>query len=140
MTAMGDFSDWLTQKYIEFRGNSVGHDRSVTEFAKWIGVPQPVVSDWMNKNGRKPKSHKSIELLVARFGVEVYDVLGLPKPLYVRELRAVPQALRERFLSAAEEISTAIYGTAMDPESPEALKIAESIMEKHGFKLTDTTQ
>lgn len=73
-----DFREWITQRYIEWRGDAYGHEGTVTEFAAWIGVSQPLVSQWMA--GSVPTSQKAITALVVRFGPEVYEVLGIENP------------------------------------------------------------
>jgi transcriptional regulator with XRE-family HTH domain len=133
---MSKFSDWMTKKYIEWRGDT---RRTVTDFADYVGVSQQTLSQWLNKDDVVPQA-KNVTVLADRFGPEIYEVLGLPVPLYIQEIRAIPQAIRERILAAASEISNAIYGSAIDPESPEALVIATTVMAKYGFKTIDTTQ
>lgn len=75
-----EFSDWITKKYTAWRGNAFGHDRSVTGFAEWVGVSQPLMSHWMKKGGKIPSSKDSINKLVEKFGLEVYEVLGFICP------------------------------------------------------------
>jgi SOS-response transcriptional repressor LexA len=74
-----EFSEWLTRKYIDWRGDAIGHERTVNDFAAWIGVSQPLVSQHMKKGGKIPENHKTIKKYVDRFGPEVYDILGLPR-------------------------------------------------------------
>jgi hypothetical protein len=73
-----DFQTWITKKYVKWRGEAVGRNRSVSDFADFIGVKQQAMSSWMN--GSIPKRHETITKLVAKFGPEVYDVLGIPNP------------------------------------------------------------
>jgi len=74
------FSDWITDKYVAWRGDAVGRDRTVTEFADWVGVSQSVMAYWMRPDGKLPRSTKSINALVSKYGPEVYEVLGLEPP------------------------------------------------------------
>ncbi len=78
---MKEFSDWITDKYREWRGDAVGRERTITDFANYIGVNQSVVSSWMKKGGKVPKHKDSIDKLVAKFGPEVYNVLGIDAAL-----------------------------------------------------------
>ena len=78
-----DFSDYLTQKYIEWRGNAIGNEKSISKFALEIGVKQPTLSQWMKKGGRKPESKEQIEKLSAYFGPEIFDTLGLRRPVEI---------------------------------------------------------
>jgi hypothetical protein len=76
---MMDFSDWITNKYIEWRGRSLGRSGSVAEFARLFNASQPLMSQWMKKSGKVPTSQKYIHALVAQYGDEVYEVLGIAK-------------------------------------------------------------
>jgi transcriptional regulator with XRE-family HTH domain len=75
-----EFWEWMTQKYIDWRGNAVGHERTISEFAKKLGVSQSLMSQWMKRGGKVPNSAKHINSLIEEYGSEVYDVLGLPRP------------------------------------------------------------
>lgn len=70
-----NYKEWITQKYVEWRGNAVGRERSITDFAEYIGVSQQLMNDWLNK-GKKPRSQETIGKLAAIYGDEVYGVLG----------------------------------------------------------------
>ena len=73
---MAEFDEWITGKYLEWRGDKVGRGGTVSAFARYVGVDQSIMSYWMS--GRNtPDSAKSINALVSRFGGEVYDVLGI---------------------------------------------------------------
>lgn len=75
-----EFSEWISKEYVEWRGNAIGHEGSVSAFAKWVGVPQSIMSYWLS--GQKvPTSAKAINALVTRFGGEVYDVLDITPPI-----------------------------------------------------------
>jgi len=77
------FSDWITQKYIEWRGNAIGHKRTAREFAeKYVGVSQSLMVQWM-KGAKSPRSYQTISKLVAKFGDEVYSVLEIQLPAAV---------------------------------------------------------
>lgn len=73
---MNEFSVWISKKYTEWRGDTIGRGGTVSAYARWVGVAQPLMDDWMK--GRKvPTSAQSIGALVGRYGSEVYDVLGI---------------------------------------------------------------
>lgn len=90
-----EFSDWLTRKYVSWRGEATGHDRSISEFAEWVGVSQPLMSAWMKQKGKTPRSPKTINKLVEKFGGEVYDVLGLASPGET-DIHQLPTRLRAK--------------------------------------------
>ena len=126
-----DFSDWITKKYVEWRGAAIGNDRSISEFSEWLGVSQPVMSTWMKKGGKVPRSQKSITALVKRFGSEVYDVLGLPRPEASFSIDSLPVSLQTDLRLAMAEIEKKLG--SMDPDSPEGDSLVRSILKKHGF-------
>ena len=71
------FSDWITHKYVEWRGNAIGREKSIKNFAEYVGVSQPLMSKWMKPDGSIPDSQETISKLIARFGSEVYDILNI---------------------------------------------------------------
>lgn len=75
-----EFSEWLTKKYIDWRGDAIGQEKSITKFAEMLGVTQSLMTQWLKKGGKVPTSQKYISALIRNYGVEVYDVLGLPRP------------------------------------------------------------
>ena len=74
-----EFSDWITGKFVKWRGERVGNSASIAEFAKQFGAPQPLVSGWMKAGGKVPRAKKYINALAAVYGDEAYEVLGLSK-------------------------------------------------------------
>lgn len=82
-----EFKDWITQEYIKWRGNAIGHERSISDFAEYIGISQPLMVKWMN--GGKPSTDNQV-LIAEKLGVEVYEVLEIPQAE-----RPVPKNLRE---------------------------------------------
>ena len=81
---MAEFSEWITGKYLEWRGDKIGREGTVSAFARYVGVDQSIMSYWMS--GRNtPDSAKSINMLVSRFGGEVYDVLDITPAVNVEE-------------------------------------------------------
>ena len=94
------FSNWLEKKYLEWQ---IKHGRkSVTEFSNWLGVERSLVTKWMNEKGRKPSMENTF-ILAQKLGMEVYAVLGLPRPdpLLFR-LQALLDMLTEQERAAIE--------------------------------------
>lgn len=129
-----DFSDWLNKKFVEYRGDT---RRTISDFAAYIGVRQPVMSNWMKKGGNTPKNVNLLKIAKA-LGPEVYDVLGLPRPP-LDNFEALPPAMREALSAASHELKEAMSAYKLDPLSPEAEKLSIEIMERHGFKWITTT-
>ena len=72
-----DWYEWILKKYIEFRGDATGHERSITDFANAIGISQPLMAQWMKKGGKKPRNASSLNHLVAYFGYDQILFLNL---------------------------------------------------------------
>lgn len=68
------FSDWINDKYIEWRGKT---RKTVSDFAKHVGVSQPLMSAWMS--GTKRPSTRTLPKLAAKYP-DIYGVLGLSLP------------------------------------------------------------
>lgn len=141
-----EFSEWITQKYISWRGNAIGQDRSITEFAAMLKVPQSLMSQWMKNKGKVPTSKKYIAALINFYGIEVYNVLGIPMPPQPDDLSPrkitldqLPADLAQRLTAALSEIQSAISSSGIDPESEEGDKIARSIFSKHGLTFINRT-
>ena len=77
MMGKKEFAEWLEGKYIAWM-NETGRRRTLTEFAEYLGVGQPLLSQWLN--GRYLPGMKNVSKLAARLGPEVYDLLGLQRP------------------------------------------------------------
>ena len=71
------FSDWFTEKYLEYRGRAVGHDRSISDFAKMLDVSQSLVSELMS--GKKPPGLKTVEK-ISKYYDDVHEALNLSIP------------------------------------------------------------
>ncbi|KAF0106086.1 MAG: hypothetical protein FD147_2598, partial [Chloroflexi bacterium] len=99
-----DFSDWITKKYIEWRGDAIGQERSITKFAEMLKVPQSLMTQWLKKGGKVPTSQKYISLLVKEYGVEAYDILGIPRPTEEDVLAELPPPVADAVKAALEEI------------------------------------
>lgn len=82
-----NFPKFLEGKFLEWQKEQGGR-RTVSEFAKWIGVKQSSVSMWWN--GSNEPSGESVRLLADKLGLETYDVLGLERPdpdlYYIRKI------------------------------------------------------
>jgi len=77
---MKTFSEWITEKFLDWQ-KSAGERKTLIEFADWIGVSQPSLSDWMSGK-YKPKGSKNIDRLYIKLGPEIFDVLEMERPLY----------------------------------------------------------
>ena len=99
------FGRWLENRYLDWQKEQGGR-KSITEFASWLGFAKSTVSQWMNGRGRPDQA--STRVLAVRLGLEIYDVLEVPRPdpdLF--RIEAVwdhlPAAERLRLAERAEE-------------------------------------
>lgn len=70
------FYEWINKMYVEWRGNATGQERSISEYAAYIGVSQPVMSGWLNK--KHLPSHDGFMRLYEIYGAEALIALGKP--------------------------------------------------------------
>ena len=102
------FRQFLQLKFLEWQQQSGGR-KKVWEFAEWIGVSQSTISMWWN--GKRLPEGENITKLVDKFGMEVYDVLGLPRPnenLYyvTKHFEKVPDKLQKAIREQIEKYLT----------------------------------
>lgn len=136
---MMEFSEWITKKYLEWRGDKIGNDGSLAEYGKMFNATHQVISLWMNKEkGIKPRSHKYIHALAAIYGDEVYDVLGLERVESALPIDRIPPDTRERLGRAIKEIADTLASMQIDPSSEQASRLSDEIMARHGWTRTDT--
>lgn len=72
-----DFRQFLEMKYLEWQRDSGGR-KTVNDFARYIGVSPSTISMWWS--GERSPQGENIVKLSFKLGLEVYDVLGLPRP------------------------------------------------------------
>lgn len=101
-----------------------------------MGVSQSLMTQWMKKGGKVPKSQKNITALYNVYGPEVYDVLGLPSSATIP--LDLPPRFRALLVAATGELAETLASSKIDPASPEAEALSDAIMEKHGFKRIKT--
>ena len=72
------FKQFLELKFLEWQSQQGGR-KTVAQFAKFLGVGQSTVSMWWNNDERVPEG-ENLRKIAEKLGIEVYDVLGLPRP------------------------------------------------------------
>jgi hypothetical protein len=125
---MMEFSDWMNQQFITWRGKT---RRTVTEFAAFIGVKQQVMSSWMKPDGKAPNA-SSLAKIAAKLGLEVYDVLGLPRPVS-DPFAQLPPVLRTKVEAALAEINSIYQERGISVDSAEAEEIADKVFSRIGL-------
>jgi len=125
---------WLMKKYLQWQQKE-GELKNINEFAEHLGVSQPTLSMWLG-GSHLPSKH-SADLLAAKLGPEIYDLLGLARPDTI-PLDQLPHAVRDRLTTAVYEVNSELESRGLSNASPEAEDITIKIFEKHGFKYTRT--
>jgi len=134
-----EFSEWIRNKYREWRGDSIGNERSKAKFAKMLGVPQQIMYNWMNPGSTGPQKKKYVDALLNYFGKEVLDVLpDLTADIFDPPLNQLPPDMRRRLLLVQAEAVAAFLARGLNPEDPEAEQLTIEILAKHGFKYIAT--
>lgn len=141
---MGDLGNWqeyITRKYLEWRQDKYGRAGSAARFAAELGIAPQLLNDWMNQ-GRIPQG-ENINLLVDYFGYEIYDVLGLRRPEPDDPRTALLAAgfevdFVDALLAAQSEVTRELANRGIENDSPEAREIIRSIFRRHGIHLTET--
>lgn len=102
------FPQFLEKKFLEWQSEQGGR-RTVSDFAKYLGVKQSSVSMWWT--GANVPSKESIDKLADKLGIEVYDALGVPRPnenLYyvTKHFEKVPDKLQKAIREQIEKYLT----------------------------------
>ncbi len=109
------WKDFINQKYLDWRGDKIGNDGSITQFAIYVGVSQQLMNKWLA--GSVPTQEDKIERLVELYGDEVLIVLG---KLQDEVLITVPKELRQEFVEARKEWVTQWLAERGVKEKPES--------------------
>jgi len=103
------FSDWITQKFLEWQAKE-GKRKTLEEFSAYIGVSRPLLNMWMNGTKKKP-GIENVKMLSEIFGVEIYDILEIPRPNpYLQKINRLwehlPEDIQKRLAEEAEVYET----------------------------------
>jgi transcriptional regulator with XRE-family HTH domain len=123
-----EFRDFIRDKFAEWRGK--GRD-TLVDFAAYIGVSQQLMSNWYNGNFKRPPTADSYKLLISKYGIEVYDVLGIPRPSEEDVLSALPPEYASAVKSALDEVRASGVNKGKEIASPEDIEKINAILEKH---------
>jgi transcriptional regulator with XRE-family HTH domain len=72
-----NFHAYLQRRYVEWCA-ACGERRTLTQFAEHLNISNQTLNQWMN--GRARPRPEFVERLALALGLEVYDVLGQPRP------------------------------------------------------------
>jgi len=127
-------ANWLMKRYLSWQQKE-DELKNINEFAEYLGVSQPTLSMWLG-GSHLPSKH-SADLLAAKLGPEIYDLLGLARPDTI-PMDQLPQPVRDRLAAAIYEVNSELESRGLSGASPEAENITMEIFEKHGFRYTYT--
>lgn len=128
------FKEWFWDCYYSWRGNRQG---SMAAFARYLGISQQSVSDWLNGK-TTPSSSEHITKIAVVFP-DIYAVLDIPDPRTVLPPR-VPHGLVARFNAADAEVERRLRERHLDGTEPEAQKIMRDTYVEFGFTWSETDQ
>lgn len=127
MNNRDEWYEYINQKYYDWRGDT---RKTISEFAEWLNFSQGQLSQYMRKDGRIPTGQTVINRFARRFGVEIYEVLGIPVP--DDSMLLLPEPMR----TIAREIRDTLAAKYIPEDAPEAGEVVDEILKKHGYNLT----
>ena len=122
------FVEFLHRKHLEY-SMSQGQQMTAKEFAMWLGVPPTSYSNWINSNTIPSMSY--LDRLAGKLGPGVYEAAGFVRLTESLQFNNLPTVVQHQLSEFVAELSLALSG--IDPESPEAMEITRSVMDRFGF-------
>ena len=132
---MESFANWLTRKFREWEKQKGGH-QTISGFARHLGVKQPTLTRWMQ--GDTTPDTDNLLILEKTFGLDVYDALDMDRPEREIPWHRLPVSMRGPLSKAFGEWTEAVNVMNLDPESDEAIRLADKIFGRHGLTVTPT--
>jgi len=127
-----EVSVWINKKFLEWQLIQ-GESANQYEFADYLGVSEATLSLWINDI--KPPGKHSADLIAAKFGPEIYDLIGLPRPYMISTIN-LPHEIRDNLTDAIYKVNLELSSRGLSGDSPEADEITTKIFEEHGVKYT----
>lgn len=121
------WSEWINEKYEEFRKGKRGNAASVSAFGRMFGAPHQVVLNWLREDATPPREKRYIERIVEIFGDEAYPALGVPKP-------ATDESGQAYNLTENEKKALEYYRSAPVEYQEDLLILWENFLLRHGFR------
>jgi len=80
MTNQEQFTKWFNSKYEVWidQKRDDGRKNTITDWQNYLGIDQNWLSRWLG--GKDLPSDENVEILAAKLGEEIYEVLGRLKP------------------------------------------------------------
>lgn len=73
-----EVSDWLEQKFLEWRASNRNRRAGVTQFAEYLGLSRDVLNSYLSR-GSKPDG-ENLEKIAGKLGDEIYALVGKTPP------------------------------------------------------------
>jgi transcriptional regulator with XRE-family HTH domain len=126
------FRRWFNRKWAEWDGEL--ERRTIQqELADYLGVSRESVAQYTS--GKKAPEGENLSRIARKFGVEVYEILGV-KPL-PDDFSQFPPSLAARLRAASNEMEDLLNDGEFTPNSPEHLAAARAVFAKFGLELKD---
>lgn len=125
-----EFKEWITKRYLEWRGDSFGNERSISEFARYLDVNQSLLSRWMS--GVKIPGVINIAK-ISNLYPEVYDYIeSIDNGLVV-----LPLDLALKIRKAQSETIKVLKDKGISINSPEGKEILIKTYSEFGITLNE---
>jgi transcriptional regulator with XRE-family HTH domain len=125
--------DWFEKQYLRWqlkRGRA-----TIEEFAEFLGISRSYLSLLLNGERTNLSKEKALDMAEKTDDSEILSILGYAVPGTSEP--ALPPSLRVSFDAAVDMIERVYKARGItDLSSPEALEIAKTILEDHGWTVT----
>lgn len=133
----GIFQAWIQNKFAEWRG---ARRESLANYATYLGISPQVMSNWWNGTLKERPNPRSYNILIEKYGFEVYDALGLERPSDSQFFEGLPSEIAGPLKAAIEEIRATGMNKETDVATPEDIELIKAIFEKHGVDIKIVTR
>lgn len=133
-----EFKDWISKKYTDWRGDTIGNEKSITQFANLLGINRSILTRYMNGTLKSPRLENVVS--IAKIYPEIYEILGISRPsllLSIETFLKLPESEQVAAISAWNEASDDISSKGIDPSSPEANLIRIELFKKRNLDVGD---
>ena len=122
-----EFKDWFYNEYVKWRGDT---RKTYSDFAEWLGLPQPRVSRYMNGDDKFP-SFQTVQLIGKRLP-------SIHSYFFAASQKVAPE-LADKIRQIMIEALSECERQNITPTSPEGRVLMDSILSKHGIHTSSKT-
>jgi hypothetical protein len=133
-----EFSKFFKRAFLQWQLDQE-EPRTVTEFSEWLGVSQQNASNWI-RGTYKPRKMEDISRLAQKLGFEVYDALGLVRPLpspieetlerMINSMKQLPPDIQEDVREAIVATVARVMGKGEVNKSDVIYLLAENLVKQ----------